>query len=60
MKVLYERLLILVQVSLLRWGPSQRQLRKAKTIKAHARGQEVLSGSWFGSKLIVANCTEQL
>lgn len=32
------------------WGP---------TTKVHTQVQEVLSGSWFGSKLIVANHTKQ-
>lgn len=33
----------------------QGQLIKAKTVRAHTQVQEVLSGTWFESKLIVAS-----
>ena len=52
-------LLILVQVSLLCWGPSQGQLIKAKTIKAYIQMQEVLPVSWLRFRLIVANYSKQ-
>lgn len=41
-----------MQVFLLHWGPSQRQLIWART---HTEVQEVLLGGWFRYKLIVAN-----
>jgi hypothetical protein len=39
-------------------GPSQGQLIKANTTNAYTRGQEVLLGGWFKSKLIVENDTK--
>jgi len=39
-------------------GPSQGQIIKANTIKAHTQVGEALLCAWFGSKPIVANCTK--
>jgi hypothetical protein len=59
MKVLFQIVLILMQVLLLCWGLSQGQLIKASSIRAYTQVQEVLLNDWFWSKIIVGNYRKQ-